>query len=80
MDDHIVDTSAGRGRVDIRTGVGRQRRWSDEAKGRVVAESYAPGTVVSDTTLVCVAQGGANGPSGSAGGGGADVRPGVRFR
>ena len=48
MVDHIVDTSAGRGRVDIRTGVGRRRRWSDEAKGRVVAESYAPGTVVSE--------------------------------
>jgi transposase len=48
MVDHVVDASAGRGRVDIRTGVGRRRRWSDEAKGRVVAESYASGAVVSE--------------------------------
>src|ERR1700674_1505885 len=48
MVDHIVDASERRGRVDIRTGVGRRRRWSDEAKGRAVAESYAPGAVVSE--------------------------------
>ena len=48
MVDHIVDTSERRGRIDIRTGVGRRRRWSDAAKGRVVAESYAPGAVVSE--------------------------------
>lgn len=34
--------------MDIRIGVGRRRRWSVEAKGRVVAESYAPGAVVSE--------------------------------
>ena len=48
MVDHIVDASERRGRIDIRTGVGRRRRWSDEVKGQVVAESYEPGAVVSE--------------------------------
>src|ERR1700726_4926865 len=48
MIDHIVDASEPRGRVDIRVGVGRRRRWSVEAKGRIVAESYAAGAVVSE--------------------------------
>src|ERR1700693_4501027 len=48
MVDHIVDASERRGRIDIRTGVGRRRRWSDEAKGLVVAESYERGAVVSE--------------------------------
>src|ERR1700740_2729183 len=48
MVDHIVDASKRRGRIDIRTGVGRRRRWSDEVKGQVVAESYEPGVVVSE--------------------------------
>jgi len=48
MVDHIVDSSQRRGRVDIRTGVGRRRRWGAEEKGRIVAESYAPGAVVSE--------------------------------
>jgi transposase len=48
MVDHIVDGSEPRGRVDIRVGVGRRRRWSGEAKGRIVAESYMPGAVVSE--------------------------------
>ena len=47
MVDHIVDASKRRGRMDIRIGNGR-RRWSVEAKGRAVAESYAPGAVVSE--------------------------------
>jgi len=48
MVDHMVDSSEPRGRVDIQIGPGRRRRWSDEAKGRIVAESFAPGAVVSD--------------------------------
>jgi transposase len=48
MVEHIVDASERRGRIDIRAGVGRRRRWSDAAKGQVVAESYEPGAVVSE--------------------------------
>src|SRR6202521_5197755 len=48
MVDHIVDVSEPRGRVDIRVGVGRRRRWSVETKGRIVAESYTSGAVVSE--------------------------------
>ena len=48
MVDHIVDASAPRGRVEIRSGVGRRRRWNNADKGRIVAESFAPGAVVSE--------------------------------
>jgi transposase len=48
MVDHIDDASEPRGRVDIRVGAGRRRRWSDEAKGRIVVESFMPGAVVSE--------------------------------
>jgi len=48
MVDHIVDSSEPRGRVDIQIGPGRRRRWRDEVKGRIVAESYAPGAIVAD--------------------------------
>lgn len=48
MVDDIVDASDRHGRVDIRVGVGRRRRWRDEEKGRIVADSYAPGANVSE--------------------------------
>jgi Transposase/IS66 Orf2 like protein len=44
----IFDSSQPRGRVEIRIGVGRRRRWSNEEKGRIVAESYASGAIVSE--------------------------------
>src|ERR1700737_1516790 len=48
MVDDIFDTSRPRGRVEIRTGVGRRRRWSEEQKGRIVAGPYLAGAVVSE--------------------------------
>jgi transposase len=48
MVDDIFDTSRPRGRVEIRTGVGRRRRWTEAEKGRIVAESFAAGAVVSE--------------------------------
>jgi transposase len=48
MVDHIVDATAPRGRVEIRRGVGRRRRWNNADKGRIVAESFAAGAVVSE--------------------------------
>ncbi len=48
MVDRMVDTSVARGRVEIRTGIGRRRRWSDEAKALIVAESFALGAIVSE--------------------------------
>ena len=48
MVDHIFDASDRRSRVDIRVGVGRRRRWSEQEKGRIVSESYARGAVVSE--------------------------------
>jgi transposase len=34
--------------VEVRTSVERRRRWSADEKGRIVAESFAPGANVSD--------------------------------
>ena len=34
--------------MEIQVGTGRRRRWSDKAKGQIVAESYAPEAVVSE--------------------------------
>jgi len=35
-------------RIEVITGVGRRRRWSPEAKARIVVESQQPGAVVSE--------------------------------
>lgn len=35
-------------RVEVLTGPGRRRRWSSEAKARIVAEALAPGAVVAN--------------------------------
>jgi transposase len=48
MVDDIFDASGLRGRVEIRSGVGRRRCWSAAEKGRIVAESFAAGAVVSE--------------------------------
>src|SRR6202007_2423019 len=48
MVDDIVAASKPRGRVDIQVGAGRRRRWSEEVKGRIVAEAYAPGAGVAE--------------------------------
>ena len=41
------DTNVIRRRAEV-TGVVRRRHWSDEEKGRIVAEAIAPGAVVAD--------------------------------
>ncbi|MFG3591545.1 transposase [Bradyrhizobium sp. RDI18] len=48
MVDDIFDNSRPFGRFEVRTGVGRRRRWTEEQKGRIVAESYRAGAVVSE--------------------------------
>src|SRR4051794_32968493 len=45
---NVVDNVGTRGRIEIRTRNGRRRRWSDEDKERIVADSFAPGAVVSE--------------------------------
>jgi transposase len=49
MDDHTLDPKATElRRFEVITGTGRRRRWSAEAKARIVAESLVPGAQVSD--------------------------------
>ena len=48
MTDTICDTKVAFGRVEIRTGVGRRRRWTAQEKGRVVAEALNSGVPVAE--------------------------------
>jgi transposase-like protein len=48
MVEHIVGASKSQGLFEVRIEVRRGRRWSDKIKGQIVAESYAPGAVVSE--------------------------------
>jgi transposase len=47
MVDISDDTKIVQRRAEV-TGVVRRRRWSDEAKGRIVGEAIAPGAVIAD--------------------------------
>ncbi len=49
MDD-VDDGAKGGGyrRIEVLTGPGRRRQWSDEAKARIEAETLEPGAVVSE--------------------------------
>jgi transposase len=47
MVDISDDTKIVRRHAEV-TGVVRRRRWSDEEKGRIVAEAIAPGAVIAD--------------------------------
>ena len=47
MDDVNDDAKGVYRRVEVLTGPGRRRRWSDEQKARIAAEAMVPGAVVS---------------------------------
>jgi transposase len=47
MDDVNDDANGGYRRVEVLTGPGRRRHWSDEQKARIAAEAMVPGAVVS---------------------------------
>jgi transposase len=48
--DSVNDDAKGTGyrRVEVLTGPGRRRKWSDDDKARIVAETTQPGAVVSE--------------------------------
>ena len=48
MTDTIFDTKLACGRIEIRTGVGRRRRWTAQEKGRIVAETLNAGVPVAE--------------------------------
>ena len=49
MDD-VTDDAKGGGyrRIEVLTGPGRRRKWSDDAKARIVAATLTPGAVVTE--------------------------------
>jgi len=48
MDDFNDDAKGGFRRIEVLTGPGRRRRWSDSEKARIVTETLAPGASVSE--------------------------------
>lgn len=59
MDDVNDDAKGVYRRVEVLTGPGRRRRWSDEQKMQVVAEAMVPGAVVAQIARrwqVCASQ------------------------
>ncbi len=59
MFDANDDAKKGYRRVEVLTGPGRRRRWSDEEKARIVAEASAPGVAVAEVARrwqVCAQQ------------------------
>lgn len=48
MDNVSDDAKGGWRRVEVLTGPGRRRKWSDEDKARIVSEAAQPGVVVSE--------------------------------
>lgn len=48
MDSVSDNAKGGYRRVEILTGPGRRRKWSDDDKARIVAEAAQPGVVVSE--------------------------------
>jgi transposase len=48
MDSVSDNATRGDRRVELLTGPGRRRKWSDEEKARIVAEAAQPGVVVSE--------------------------------
>jgi transposase len=48
MDSVSDNAKGGYRRVEVLTGPGRRRKWSDDEKARIVAEAAQPGVVVSE--------------------------------
>ena len=48
MDARLSDHEGRAGRIEVVGGARRRRRWPDDVKARIVAESYQPGVQVAD--------------------------------